>query len=302
MIIKNKKVVLCGANGFTGRFLCKELLKRKISFLAIIRPGNDNTWMKQNNISYKYIDLNNTNDLGKQIKDYEILISLASIGFGSVPSILQACKNANIDRAIFTSTTAIFTKLNSKSKKTRELAETQIRESNIDWTIIRPTMIYGSPDDRNIIKLIKWIDKYPIIPIIGTGKFLQHPIFVEDLSKVIANILINENTYKRSFNVSGKKALSYNKMIKIIKNELKTNCIPIYFPYRLSLLLFKIFERIKIKFPIKSEQIERLNEDKYFNHSKAYKAFGFKPLGFKEVIRIEINQYKKVIKNNFNFK
>ena len=59
MINKSKKVVLCGANGFTGRFLCKELLKRKISFLAIIRPGNDDTWMKQNSILYKYIDLNN---------------------------------------------------------------------------------------------------------------------------------------------------------------------------------------------------------------------------------------------------
>ena len=297
MINKSKKVVLCGANGFTGRFLCKELLKRKTSFLAIIRPGNDDTWMKQNSILYKYIDLNNTSELEKQIKGYNILISLASIGFGSVPSILKACKSKNIDRIIFTSTTAIFTKLNSKSKKARELAESQIKKSNLDWTIIRPTMIYGSPNDRNIIKLIKWIDKYPIIPIIGTGKFLQHPIFVEDLSKLIANILTNENSYKRSFNVSGKKALSFNKMIKIIKNELKTKCTPIHLPYRLSLLIFKILERIKIKLPIKSEQIERLNEDKYFNHSKAYNAFGFLPLGFKEVIKIEINNYKSINKN-----
>ena len=295
-----EKIVLCGANGFTGRFLCKELLKRKIDFLAIIRPGNDNTWMKQNNILYKYIDLNNTAVLERQIKGYKILISLASIGFGNVPSILKACKNANIDRAIFTSTTAIFTKLNSKSKEARLVAESQIRESNLDWTIIRPTMIFGSPDDRNIIKLIKWIDKYPIIPIIGTGKFLQHPIFVKDLSNVIANILTNKNTYKRSFNLSGKTALSYNKMIKIIKNELKTICIPIYFPYRLSLLLFKIFEKIKIKLPIKSEQIERLNEDKKFNHFKAYEAFEFSPLGFKEVVEKEIKLYKNLNINKRN--
>ena len=295
-----EKIVLCGANGFTGRFLCKELLKRKIHFLAIIRPGNDNTWMRQNNILYKYIDLNNTAVLERQIKGYKILISLASIGFGNVPSILKACKNANIDRAIFTSTTAIFTKLNSKSKEARLVAESQIRESNLDWTIIRPTMIFGSPDDRNIIKLIKWIDKYPIIPIIGTGKFLQHPIFVEDLSNLISNILTNEKTYKRSFNLSGKTALSYNKMIKIIKNELKTICIPIYFPYRLSLLLFKIFEKIKIKLPIKSEQIERLNEDKRFNHFKAYEAFEFSPLGFKEVIEKEIKLYKNLNINKRN--
>tara|TARA_Y100000991_G_C21915492_1_gene324173 strand:- start:151 stop:1044 length:894 start_codon:yes stop_codon:yes gene_type:complete len=296
MIKQIKKVVLCGANGFTGRFLCKELLKRRIHFLAIIRPGNDDTWMKQNNIFYKYVDLNNTVELEKQIKGYEILISLASIGFGSVPSILKACKNEKINRVIITSTTAIFTKLNSKSKKARELAEEQIRESNLNWTIIRPTMIYGSPNDRNIIKLIKWIDKYPIIPIIGNGKFLQHPIFVDDLSKVIANILKNEKTYKKIFNISGKKPLSYNKMITIIKNELKVKCISIYFPYKASLLLFKTLEKLKLKLPIKSEQVERLNENKYFNHSEAYEAFGFLPLGFDEGIKIEIKKYKTMSK------
>ena len=61
------------------------------------------------------------------------------------------------------------------------------------------------------------------------------------------------------------------------------------------------FQNLYNKSNKKSEQIERLNEDKYFNHSKAYNAFGFKPLGFKEVIRIEINEYKS-IKNNFDFK
>ncbi len=289
-----KEVVVCGANGFTGRFFCKELLKRKIPFLAIVRPGNDTKWMKKNKISYKYADLNNTLELEKKIKGYKTLVSLASIGFGSVPSILKACKNNNIDRVIFTSTTAIFTKLNAKSKKIRKLAEKQIRESNLDWTIIRPTMIYGSPDDRNIIRLIKWIDKYPIIPVIGNGKFLQQPIFVVDLSKAIVNILENEKTYKKSFNLSGKKALTYNKMILTIKNELKTNCKIIYFPYKLSLILFKALEKLNIKLFIKSEQLERLNENKNFNFLKAYKAFSFSPIGFEEGIKIEIQKYKNI--------
>ena len=296
MIRNSEKVVVCGANGFTGRFLCKELIKKKIPFLAILRPGNDSSWMKKNNISYKYADLNNTIELEKNIKGYKSLISVASIGFGCVPSILKACKNKNVKRVIFTSTTAIFTKLNVKSKKIRELAEEQITESNLDWTIIRPTMIYGSPNDRNIVRLIKWIDKYPFIPIIGNGRFLQQPIFVGDLSKAFVKILKNENTYKKSFNLSGKKALTYNKMISIIKKELRTNCFAVYFPYKFSLALFKTLEKLKIKLFIKSEQIERLNENKNFNFLKAYEAFDFSPISFEEGIKIEIKKYNSIKK------
>ena len=42
-------------------------------------------------------------------------------------------------------------------------------KSNLEWTIIRPTMIYGSPRDRNMIRLIKWIDHLPILPVFGTA-------------------------------------------------------------------------------------------------------------------------------------
>ena len=39
-----------------------------------------------------------------------------------------------------------------------------------------------------MIRLIKWIDKYPFIPIFGKGENLQQPVFVEDLSNAIVSI------------------------------------------------------------------------------------------------------------------
>ncbi len=288
-----KKIIICGANGFTGRYLCKEFLKRNIPFTAIIRPGNNISWMKKNNIAYKFVDLNNTSELGKSIKGYEVLISVASIAFGNAPSILKACKNENIKRVIFTSTTAIFTKLNAKSKKIRKQAENQIKNSDLNWTIIRPTMIYGNPNDRNIIKLIKWIDYFPFIPVIGSGLFLQQPIYVKDVAYTLAEIINNKKTFRKSFNISGKEVITFNQMIKIIKLELKTNCLQIHLPHKIIIIILKIFESLNFKLAIKSEQIERLNENKDFNHSKAKKVFNFNPKSFKEGVRIEIDSYKK---------
>ena len=39
-------VFVGGANGFTGRFVCLELIKREIPFIALVRKGNDVSWLK----------------------------------------------------------------------------------------------------------------------------------------------------------------------------------------------------------------------------------------------------------------
>ena len=84
-------------------------------------------------------------------------------------------------RLRFLSSTSIYTSLNASSKKIRNNAENIIKKSSLIWSIIRPTMIYGTPKDRNMIKLITWIDKVPLIPIFGNGNSLQQPIYVKKL-------------------------------------------------------------------------------------------------------------------------
>ena len=74
----------------------------------------------------------------------EALINLASLGSGHAPAIIEAAKAAGIPRAVFLSTTAVTTTLPAASGPVRLAAEQEIRESGLDWTILRPTMIYGA--------------------------------------------------------------------------------------------------------------------------------------------------------------
>jgi hypothetical protein len=53
--------------------------------------------------------------------------------------------------------------------------------------------------------------------------------------------------------------------------------------------LLRFFERIRIPFPIKAEQVLRLNENKDFSYAEAQKDFGFSPLPFGEGIGLELN-------------
>ena len=148
---QDKIIMVSGANGFTGRFVCNELKEKGKKFSVILRPGSDTSWMVSNDIPIYFADLNNVDQLSSVLNDCQCLINLASIGFGAADSIIKACKIVKTERVVFISSTSIFTYLNSNSKKTRIRAEESIKSSSLNWTIIRPTMIYGAPNDRNMI-------------------------------------------------------------------------------------------------------------------------------------------------------
>lgn len=289
---KFKKIIISGGNGFTGRYLCKDLISRGLNFSVILRPGTNPDWMVKNQIPIIYCDLYYINENLRLLKNFDCFINIASIGFGLAKPIIKACERASIKRVIFISSTSIFTSLNASSKKTRTEAEKLIMQSNLIWTIIRPTMIYGSPRDRNMIRLIKWIDHFPILPIFGNGNALQQPINVKDLVNFIHDTIDKKEAFKNVFNLSGKAPITFNQIINEISKNLKRNPLKIYLPSSITSKILDIFEFLSIKLPIKSEQIKRLNENKCFSHSKAKILIGYDPINFQEGIKKEIFMYK----------
>lgn len=289
-----KPIIVSGANGFTGRYVCLELIKQNIPFIALLRPKTNNYWFKSMLIECRYADLFDQRKLSQELKGCGALINIASIGFGNINIIIDSCKKSGIKRVIFISTTAIFTNLNVKSKNIRKKAELAIKKSKLEWTILRPTMIYGSPKDRNIIRLIRWIDKYPILPIFGNGNYMQQPVFVKDIAWSVIEVLKNPKTTFQDFNLSGKSPLTYNSMISIIEKSLSKRIFKIFISSRIPIILISVFEKFNFKFFIKSEQIKRLNENKTFSHKKAFSYFGYSPKSFEIGVKNEIDLYKKV--------
>lgn len=225
----------------------------------------------------------------------DTLVNITSLGFGHADSIISAAKAAGIQRAIFISTTAIFTQLNAPSKNVRVAAEIAIETSGLRYTILRPTMIYGSDRDRNMWRLIRFMRYSPIVPIFGDGKYLQQPIYVDDVAQAVVNCLSNESTIGKSYNIAGKHPLTYNDVIDTIARQLNKRVWKIHVPSKPIVSLLRLFEKIHIPFPIKTEQVLRLNENKEFSYAEAQKDFGFSPMSFEEGLRIEIRKVVREI-------
>jgi uncharacterized protein YbjT (DUF2867 family) len=218
----------------------------------------------------------------------DVLINVASIGFGHAPVILRAAKRAGINRAVFLSTTAIFTQLSAPSKKVRMAAENAICESALHWTILRPTMIYGTNRDRNICRLIRFIRRSPVLPVFGSGQFLMQPIYVEDLAAGIVAAARSPCTLNRDYNLSGAEPLSYNDLVQTVARLMGRRLRLMHIPARPAVKTLQLLEKMGLRIPIKAEQVLRLNEDKAFSWETASADFDFAPRTFARGVEAEI--------------
>jgi len=282
------KVLVTGATGFTGSYVVAALVEMGLEVRCFVREKSDITPIASHRIEISRGDLADRASLNKAMLGVDALVNVASLGFGHAPVIVDAALSAGVARAIFFSTTAVFTSIRTSSKVCRLAAEEKIKASGLRYTIFRPTMIYGAAKDRNMCRLIRYLKRYPVIPIIGTGTNLQQPVYVQDLADAVVGAICSDRTCNEGYNLPGAAAISFNEVVDIICRLLKRHVRKIYLPQRPFVAGLSLIERVSSSLPIKSEQIRRLNEDKAFDYSRASAHFGYSPRSFSEGIQAEI--------------
>ena len=266
------------------------LLEKGFQVRCLIRNTSDLSPIPANQVELCEGDLDDYAGLVRAFDGIDALVNVASLGFGHAPNVVSACTEAGCKRAIFISTTAIFTKLNAASKTTRLHAEDLIKKSGLQFTILRPTMIYGSARDRNLSRLIRFLRTSPFVFIPGTGEALQQPVHVCDVASTLANVVHNTLTYGNCYNIPGAAPLTFKEIINTISSLLGKRHYVFSIPTRPILKLMDMLESKSIQLPIKAEQVRRLEEDKAFTYEKASKDFGYSPMSFKDGIAKQINQ------------
>jgi uncharacterized protein YbjT (DUF2867 family) len=281
------KVLVTGATGFTGSRIVPLLLNSGYQVRCLTRATSDRSPLSALTVEWVTGDLANAESFTTALRGVDALVNIASLGFGHAESIVRAAKEAGVKRGIFISTTAIFTQLNAGSKSIRLAAEEAIQASGLDYTILRPTMIYGSERDRNMWRLIRLLKITPIMPIFGDGESLQQPIFVDDVAQAVVLALKTDATIGKSYNIAGKDPLTYNQVIDTVSMALGKRVWKLHLPYLPIVRALQFTERMRLRLPIKAEQVLRLNENKAFSYEDAQKDFGFSPRSFEEGIRAE---------------
>lgn len=279
-----------GITGLTGRFLLSCLREAGYNgpIRCLVREHSDVSWIKDDGVELRIGDVCDVQSLKSALTGVSGVIHLVNIR--SSPQIIEACHATGVRRVVIVTTTGIFSKYRECSEEYKQL-EKGIVESKLHYTIIRPTMIYGNERDKNIHKLVRIVDKYPIVPVVGSGQSLMQPIYARDLAAVIAAAYLHPVSIGKAYNVAGKYPVKYIDILKLIAATLKKRRLFVHIPYAVSMLAGYAGEIIPNGL-INVEKVKRFREDRVFDYLEASHDLGFNPISFDEGIELEIKALK----------
>lgn len=308
-------VVVTGITGKSGSFFLKRLHQSPpigYKFRFIVRDpkfAEDCSHLLEN-IPHEIIiaDLNNIKDYDNIFTSKEekvdVLFHIAGIYFSN-QLVTYALRNM-VKRIILVHTTGIYSKYKSASNDYLAIERAinctfdnyKANGHTVSLSILRPTMIYGDLNDRNLCVFIKMTDKLRLFPIINKGNNTIQPVWCKDLGNAYYDFLLSTNTSNKNYVLSGKKPMTTREMLEEIATQLKVKnsflSVPFWIAYSGSWMLFVLtFGKIDYR-----EKVQRMVEDRAFSHDEASKDFGYCPSSFRDGIQEEIDMYLKSCKKS----
>jgi len=293
------RLLVTGGSGFLGGFVLAEAARRGHDCVALARSASAARRVTARGAAPLAGDLDDAAALTGVFAGArcDALVNLASLGFGHAPSIVAAAAVAGLGRAVFVSTTAVTTGLPARSKTVRLAAEAAIRSSGLAWTILRPTMIYGAPGDRNMSRLLALLATAgrvlpsggpPLfLPVPGGGGRLQQPVHVADVAEAVLSAVERPGTAGSCYDIAGPEPVTFAELLRMSAAAVGCRARLLPVPLAPVIALTRCYERLSSRPKIRAEQWQRLAEDKAFPIDAARRDLEFAPRPLAEGVRGE---------------
>ena len=266
------KVFITGGSGFVGRAIIHQLLISGHSVRALIRQPA--ALFHFSNVETVVGNTTQPETLENQLSGCHAVIHLVGIirefpGRGvtfnqlhieSTNNILRAASEQGVKRYLQMSANGSREEGMTNYHRTKWEAEESVRQSNLAWTIFRPSLIFGQ-HDQFVNMLAQLIKRLPLVPVMGDGQYQLQPVSVFDIAKSFTAALNKPETIGKTYSCCGPQTFSYDQILDLIALALgkSAGVRKIHQPLRLMRPLVAALQRIP-QFPITSDQLQMLLE------------------------------------------
>jgi nucleoside-diphosphate-sugar epimerase len=287
-------LIITGASSKSGFYFLKilESFKFKKRIVIILRDKSQKDLFKKLklNICFIFLDLKNIHKhlRTEMFHDY-VFLHIAGIFYSKL--ILKFCIKNKVRWLICVHTSGKFSLFKKEANYYNNIDRCiKLFRKDLNITILYPTMIFGTVNDGNISRLIRFINKSIVFPIIGDGRNSIQPIYYQDLSMAYYKIILNyRKTNNKEYLLSGYQPLEFRKVLLVINNILNKKTLFINIPITVSIFMVFIFNFFSKK-KIDINFIKRFQEDRVFKNNKAVKDFYFTNLNFSDAIKKQIKE------------
>jgi nucleoside-diphosphate-sugar epimerase len=178
--------------------------------------------------------------------------------------------------------------VNSKARdwytESKKAQEELVVRGPIPWCVLRPTLMFGWFDRKHLGWLSRFMQRTPVFPIPGTGRYTRQPLYARDFCEIILSCL-ETRPQRKIYDITGREKIDYIDIIRKIKTVCgaRTQIVPI--PYWTFWLLLKTYAMFSRDPPFTTKQLAALVTPDEFELIDWWNIFSVEPTPFEVALR-----------------
>ena len=232
------KTAIIGGTGFVGSYIVDALLDAGHEPHVLVRSGSEAKLHRAGECKVTTGDLESPGAVDALVSGCDAVIynvgilrefpgkgiTFEALQYRGAKTVAEAAKRAGVRRFMLMSANGIDS-AQTPYQTTKLKAEAMIRDSGLDYTIFRPSVIFGDPRGTMEFATQLYRDMVRVpLPAVGFhtglspahGEVLMSPVHVRDVADAFVNALSDESTIGKCFVLGGPEVVSWPQMLQRI--------------------------------------------------------------------------------------
>lgn len=223
-------ILVSGGTGFVGSAIVRDLIARDEAVAVLGRDADKIRDLFGNHVEARQASVRDTDALAAAMEGIDVVVN--AVQFPNSPvevprkgwtfeatdyrgtvNQVNAAKAAGVRRFVYISGAGAAGDATKHWFRYKFQAEQHLRDSGLEWVVIRPTWIYG-PGDHALNRLLGFTRFLPFLPLFGDGEQAMQPVFIDDIGRIAAEAAIKPEAAGRVFELGGPEVMSMNDVLK----------------------------------------------------------------------------------------
>ena len=307
------KVAVIGGTGYVGSYITDELIANDITPRLLVRDGSGSKVLQPEKCEIVIGDVENDEAVQITLSDCEAVIYLIALirefpgkgltnekfQFRGSERVANIAQKMGVKRFLLMSALGANPNPNgSKYMQAKHLSEQAIKNTDLDWTIIRPSSLFGDPRGGGRPEFCMMLDQlmlnlvpYPrFIPFpapsfftglnpLDAGNYSLSMIHAKDVASVFVKSLSDDSTISQILELGGEKSVTWNEIVISIAKVTGQKVIMVPAPFFVISTIAAMLDRFKW-FPAGRDQLNDLIKGNICDSSEIFQKYEIEPIPF----------------------